>query len=289
MAAYWRCSGDGDFVRRRWRNVLAALEWIDRYGDRDDDGYIEYQTKSAQGLGNQCWKDSWDGVQFSDGRLPYLPIATAEIQGYVYDAKLRIGRTGGKRSWETERPRPGSGARHSELFERFNRDFWSEARGGYYVIGLDGDKQQIDSMTSNMGHLLWSGIVPEERARIVRDHLMSDDMFSGWGVRTMSRRDAGYNPIGYHMGTIWPHDNSIVAQGLARCGFRDEANRIAMAQLEAASYSSYRLPEAFAGLNRALARFPIPYPTACSPQAWATGAPFVFLQVMLGLDARNGR
>ena len=204
-----------DFVRRRWGNILAALEWIDRYGDRDNDGYIEYQTKSSQGLGNQCWKDSWDGVQFSDGRLPYLPIATAEIQGYVYDAKLRVAELAGNLMGDGE-----TAARLTqeaeELFERFNRDFWTEARGGYYVIGLDGDKQQIDSMTSNMGHLLWSGIVPEERARIVRDHLMSDDMFSGWGVRTMSRRDAGYNPIGYHTGTIWPHDNSIVAQGLAR-------------------------------------------------------------------------
>jgi glycogen debranching enzyme len=286
MAAYWRCSGDGEFVRRRWGNIMAALEWIDRYGDRDNDGYIEYQTKSSQGLGNQCWKDSWDGVQFSDGRLPYLPIATAEIQGYVYDAKLRSAELAENLMADKETAgRLRSEAR--ELFERFNRDFWSGARGGYYVIGLDGDKQQIDSMTSNMGHLLWSGIVPEERARIVRDHLMSDDMFSGWGVRTMSRKDAGFNPIGYHTGTIWPHDNSIVAQGLARYGFRDEANRIAMAQLEAAAYSGYRLPEAFAGLARGLARFPVPYPTACSPQAWATGAPFVFLQVMLGLDARS--
>ena len=288
MAAYWRCSGDRGFVRERWPNVLAALEWIDRYGDRDGDGFVEYQTKSAQGLGNQCWKDSWDGVQFSDGRIPYLPIATAEIQGYVYDAKLRIAELA-----ETLMEDRETAARlrneAQQLFERFNRDFWSEERGGYYVIGLDGDKQRIDSMTSNMGHLLWSGIVPEDRARIVRDHLMSDDMFSGWGVRTISRKDAGYNPIGYHVGTIWPHDNSIVAQGLARYGFRDEANRIAMAQLEAAAFSSYRLPEAFAGLDRRLARFPIPYPTACSPQAWATGAPFVFLQVMLGLNARNGQ
>ncbi|MGH2590281.1 MAG: amylo-alpha-1,6-glucosidase, partial [Actinomycetota bacterium] len=160
---------------------------------------------------------------------------------------------------------------------------------GYYVIGLDADKRRIDSMTSNMGHLLWSGIVPNERAAVIAGHLMSDAMFSGWGVRTLSDEDAGYNPIGYHCGTIWPHDNAIVAMGLERYGFRDEANRICMAQLEAAGFSEARLPEAFAGLDRVRGSFPVPYPTACSPQAWATGAPFVFLKVMLGLDARDGK
>jgi glycogen debranching enzyme len=144
-------------------------------------------------------------------------------------------------------------------------------------------------MTSNMGHLLWSGIVPRERASNVAERLMSTAMFSGWGVRTLSAEDAGYNPIGYHVGTVWPHDNAIVALGLARAGFRDEANRIVLAQLEAASFSNFRLPEAFAGLERSLGRFPVPYPTACSPQAWATGAPFTFLSVMLGLDAVDGR
>ena len=155
-------------------------------------------------------------------------------------------------------------------------------------MGLDGDKRPIDSMTSNMGHLLWSGIVPDDRARRVAGQLMSDAMFSGWGIRTLSTDDRGYNPIGYHTGTIWPHDNSLVALGLARAGFRDEANRIALAQLEAASFTDYRLPEAFAGFERWVSRFPVPYPTACSPQAWATAAPFVFVQAMLGLEARDG-
>ena len=143
-------------------------------------------------------------------------------------------------------------------------------------------------MTSNMGHLLWSGIVPEERARLVAGALMSDAMFSGWGVRTLSTDDRGYNPIGYHIGTIWPHDNAIIALGLARAGFRDEANRITLAQLAAAAFTGYRLPEAFAGFERWVSRFPVPYPTACSPQAWATAAPFVFVQAMLGLEARDG-
>ena len=287
MSAYWRWTGDDAFVRARWPNVLAAIGWIDRFGDRDGDGFVKYQTRSQQGLGNQCWKDSWDGVQFADGTIPYLPIATAEIQGYVYDAKLRVAEMA-----ERLLPDPALAERlrgeATALRERFDAAFWSASRGGYYVLGLDGDGRQIDSMTSNMGHLLWSGIVPEDRAAIVARHLMSDAMFSGWGVRTLSNADAGYNPIGYHVGTIWPHDNAIVAQGLARYGLREETNRICMAQLEAAAHSDLRLPEAFAGLRRDAARFPVPYPTACSPQAWATGAPFAFLAAMLGMEIRDG-
>src|ERR671910_373646 len=287
LSEYWRFTGDDAFVRTRWHNVLAALAWIDRYGDRDGDGYVEYQTRSSQGLGNQCWKDSWDGVQFADGSIPHLPIATAEIQGYVYDAKLRVAEL-------ARRLMLGDGlaerleGESASLRARFNEDFWSDERGGFYVVGLDGDKRQIDSLTSNIGHLLWSGIVPDERAPLVAEHLTSGRLFSGSGVRTLSTEDRGYNPIGYHVGTIWPHDNAIVALGLARTGFRDEANRIALAQLEAASFNGFRLPEAFAGFERWISPFPVPYPTACSPQAWATGAPFVFIQAMLGLDARDG-
>jgi glycogen debranching enzyme len=287
MSAYWRWTTDDQFVRARWPNVLAALRWIEEHGDRDGDGFIEYQTRSPQGLGNQCWKDSWDGVQFSDGRIPYLPIATCELQGYACDAKLRVAELAERLMDDAEL----AGRLRSEaavLRDRFNETFWNDARGGYYVVGLDGDKCPIDSMTSNMGHLLWSGIVPEERAGAVARQLLSDTMFSGWGVRTMSNEDAGYNPIGYHVGTVWPHDNAIVALGLERYGFRDEANRICLAQLDAAGFSGFRLPEAFAGLHRRFGRFPVPYPTACSPQAWATGAPFVFLKVLLGLNAIDG-
>jgi glycogen debranching enzyme len=287
MSAYWRWTSDDQFVRARWPIILGALRWIDEHGDRDRDGFIEYQTRSSQGLGNQCWKDSWDGVQFSDGRIPYLPIATCELQGYAYDAKLRVAELAERLMNDAEL----AGRLRSEaatLRDRFNEAFWSDARGGYYVVGLDGDKRPIDSMTSNMGHLLWSGIVPEERAGVVAGHLLSDAMFSGWGVRTMSNEDAGYNPIGYHVGTVWPHDNAIVVLGLERYGFRHEANRVCLAQLDAAGFSGFRLPEAFAGLHRRFGRFPVPYPTACSPQAWATGASFVFLKVLLGLNATDG-
>ena len=244
MSDYWRFSGLDAFVRARWHNVLAALGWMDRHGDRDGDGYVEYQTRSSEGLGNQCWKDSGDGVQFADGSIPHLPIATAEIQGYVYDAKLRVAELARKVVGDAE-----LAARleleASDLSRRFDENFWSEERGGYYVVGLDGEKRRIDSMTSNMGHLLWSGIVPDRRAQVIAGQLMSEGMFSGWGVRTMSVEDRGYNPIGYHTGTVWPHDNAIVALGLARYGFRDEANRIAQAQLEAAAFTGFRLPEAF--------------------------------------------
>ena len=287
LSDYWRITGDDAFVLARWRNVLAALGWIDRYGDRDDDGYVEYQTRSSQGLGNQGWKDSWDGIQFADGTIPHLPIATAEIQGYVFDAKRRVAEFARKLAGD-EALAERLELEADELSRRFQRDFWSDERGGYYVVGLDGDKRQIDSMTSNMGHLLWSGIVPDERAPVVARHLMSDALFSGWGVRTLSTHDRGYNPIGYHAGTVWPHDNAIVALGLSQAGFRDEANRIALAQLEAASFTGFRLPEVFAGFERGISRFPVPYPTACSPQAWATGAPFLFIQAMLGLAPSDG-
>jgi glycogen debranching enzyme len=225
-------------------------------------------------------------VQFSDGSLPYLPLATCELQGYVYDAKLRTAELADGPLGD-----PPLAARlraeAAALREQFNNDFWIDERGGYYAIALDGDKKRVDSMTSNMGHLLWSGIVPDDRAEIVARQLMSDTMFSGWGVRTLSTQDSGFNPIGYHLGTVWPHDNSIIALGLARYGYREEANRIALAQIEAASYTGYRLPEVFSGYPRSVSRFPVPYPTACSPQAWATGAPLVFMRTMLGLEARD--
>ena len=287
LSEYWRWTGDTALVRRLAPNVQAALEWIDRYGDLDGDGYVEYRTRSRQGLGNQCWRDSSDGIQFADGRIPYLPIATCELQGYVYDAKRRVAELADGPFGDTAlavRLR----AEASDLRERFNRDFWVESRGGYYAVGLDGDKNQIDSLTSNIGHLLWSGIVPEDRAGLVVRQLMSESMFSGWGVRTLSTQDRGFNPIGYHLGTIWPHDNSLISMGLAQYGYREEANRIAIAQIEAASHFAFRLPEAFSGYPRSVSRFPVPYPTACSPQAWSTAAPLALLRAMLGLNARHG-
>ena len=287
LSEYWRWTRDDEFVVSLRDNALAALRWIDEHGDLDGDGYVEYATRSSQGLGNQCWRDSWDGIQFADGTIPPLPIATCEIQGYVYDAKQRLAELAdGPLADPALATRLRAEAK--ALQERFDRDFWIDERGGYYAIGLDGDKRRIDSMTSNIGQLLWTGIVPQERAGVIAAHLMSDALHSGWGVRTLSTDDRGFNPIGYHLGTVWPHDNSIIAMGLARYGFRDEVNRIAMPLLEAAAFSGYRLPEAFSGYERSVGRFPIPYPTACSPQAWATGTPVALVRAMLGLDAVDG-
>ncbi|MFL5685576.1 MAG: glycogen debranching N-terminal domain-containing protein [Chloroflexota bacterium] len=288
LSEYWRWTRDDDLVVSLKDNALAALRWIDESGDLDGDGYVEYATRSAQGLGNQCWRDSWDGIQFADGAIPPLPIATCEIQGYVYDAKLRLAEL-------ADGPMADSALatvlrkEATVLQEQFERDFWIDSRGGFYAIALDGDKRQVDSLTSNIGQLLWSGIVPKERAGIIAGQLMSDALNSGWGVRTLSTDDHGFNPIGYHLGTVWPHDNSLIALGLARYGFRDEANSIATALLQASTFSNYRLPEAFAGYERSTSRFPIPYPTACSPQAWATGAPLALIRAMLGLNAVDGK
>ncbi|MEO3770680.1 glycogen debranching N-terminal domain-containing protein [Micromonospora sp. B9E7] len=287
LSEYWRWTGDDALVQRLRPNAEAALRWIDDFGDRDGDGYVEYGTRSHDGMRNQCWRDSPDGVQFADSTLPTLPVATCEIQGYTYDAKIRAAELADG-PWADPALARRLRAEAADLRKRFNRDYWLPTRGGYYAIGLDAEKRPIDSITSNMGHLLWSGIVPPDRAEAVARQLMSDEMFSGWGVRTLSTEDLGYNPIGYHLGTVWPHDNSIIAAGLARYGYRDEANRIAMAMLEAAAHFEYRLPEAFSGYDRSLGRRPVPYPTACNPQAWASGAPLLFLRTMLGLDVSDG-
>jgi glycogen debranching enzyme len=288
LSEYWRFTGDGATCTELKRAALAALEWIDRHGDRDGDGYVEYDTRSPEGLENQGWRDSWDGVVFRDGSLPTRPLALCEIQGYVYDAKLRLADIADQ-VWSDP---DLSGRLRSEaqgLAERFNRDYWTDERGGFYVIGLDGEKNQVDSKTSNMGHLLWSGIVPQERAEKIVQQLFADSMFTGWGIRTLSTENAGYNPIGYHRGTVWPHDNAIISVGLARYGYRDKANQLATAMFEAAAFTNYRLPEVFAGFPRSDGPFPVRYPTACSPQAWATAAPFLWLRTMLGMEPEDGK
>ncbi len=288
LSEYWRWTHDDETVRHLRDNALAALNWIDEYGDRDGDGYVEYATRSPEGLGNQCWRDSPDGVCFADGRIPVLPLATCDLQGYTYDAKLRMAELFDgplDNPVLAQRLRDEAGT----LRERFNRDFWIEERGGYYAVALDGDKNQVDSKTSNMGHLLWSGIVPPERADAVVRQLMSPDMFSGWGIRTLSREERPYNALGYHLGTVWPHDNSIAVLGLARYGYRAEANRVSLAMFEAAEQFGHRLPEALSGYARERLIFAVPYPTACSPQAWAAGTPLALIRAMLGINPVDGR
>jgi glycogen debranching enzyme len=284
---YERFTGDGDRVRRLEPNARAALAWIDEYGDRDGDGYVEYERRNAEtGLENQCWKDSWNSIMFADGTLAKLPRATCELQGYVYDARRRCARLA-RELWSDEALAAKLEGQAEQLKRSFNEDFWLEDRG-YYALALDGDKKQVDALTSNIGHLLWSGILDDERAARVAATLLDERLFSGWGVRTMAEGSGGYNPIGYHQGTVWPHENSLIAAGLRRYGYDDEAATIALAILEAAQYFLGRLPETFAGYPRTLTEYPVEYPTACSPQAWATGAPLLLLRVLLGLEPENG-
>jgi glycogen debranching enzyme len=280
---YERWTGDTQLVRELEPNARAALAWIDSWGDRDGDGYVEYERRNTEtGLENQCWKDSWDSIRFADGSIAKGPIATCEIQGYVYDAKVRTARLA-REVWGDSELADRLEREANDLKRRFNDDFWIEGRG-FYALALDGQKKPVDSLTSNVGHLLWSGIVPEERAEQLAKHLVGYPLFSGWGVRTMAEGEGGYNPIRYHNGTVWPHDNSLIAQGLARYGFREEAAKISLATLEAATFFRYRLPEVFAGYRRGRTSFPVEYPTASSPQAWATGTPLLLLRVLLGLE-----
>ncbi len=275
-------SGDFSLLRELKKEARAALAWIDDYGDQDSDGYVEYKKRSSLGLDNQCWKDSSNSVQFADGRLAEPPIAAAEVQGYVYDAWSRLSGVVGE-AWGDEELASSLHGKAAALKERFNRDFWSD-KGRFFVQALDGEKQRVDSMTSNMGQLLWTGIVDQVKAKPVVNHLMASAMWSGWGIRTMSSTSGGYSPIEYHNGTIWPHDNSLIIAGLVRYGFKVQAAQIISAQIEASKYFSNRLPEAFAGYDRKETTFPVDYPTACIPQAWAAAAPLLFLRSMLGLE-----
>ena len=277
-----RWSGDADLVRELEPAARAALAYLDEYGDVDGDGYVEYQRAQDTGLENQCWKDSWDSIRFADGTIAKGPIATCEIQGYVYDAKVRIARLA-REVWGDVALAERLEREAAELRDRFDRDFWLPDRG-HYALALDGGKRPVDSLTSNIGHLLWSGIVPDDKAEALARLLVGERLFSGWGVRTMAVGEGGYNPIRYHNGTVWPHDNSLIAAGLARYGFRDEAAAIAFATLEAATFFRHRLPEVFAGYRRGRTGFPVEYPTASSPQAWATGAPLLLLRTLLGLE-----
>ena len=282
LSEVWLWTDDRGLVRDLREPALRALEWIDRYGDRDGDGFVEYERRATTGLENQSWKDSHDSQRFADGRLAQPPIAPCEVQGYVFDAKRRVAEIA-REVWRDRELADRLEREAAELQRRFDDAFWIDERGGYYALALDGDKQQVDSLCSNVGHLLWSGIVPDHRVPAIVDALMGDELWSGWGVRTMSSADAAYNPLSYHNGTVWPHDNSLIAQGLARHGHWQEAWRIVQRIVEVAAHFDRQLPEVFAGLRRSETAFPIAYPNAARPQAWAAGAPVLLLQVLLGL------
>jgi glycogen debranching enzyme len=261
----------------------AALAWITDYGDRDGDGYVEYQRTTDRGLQNQGWKDSWDSMRFADGSLAATPIALCEVQGYVYGAM--IARSHCATEAGDDALAASLNARAADLKRRFNEDFWVDtADGGYFALGLDRDKRKIDGIGSNMGHCLWTGIVDEEKAPHVARVLLSDGMFSGWGVRTLSAANAGYNPISYHCGSVWPHDNAITAAGLMRYGFADEAHQVMRGMVDASRFFGDLLPELFAGMPRDGLSFPVSYPTSCSPQAWAAASPLLFLRTLLRFE-----
>jgi glycogen debranching enzyme len=284
----WRWTDDIALVRNLKDPALAALRWIDEFGDRDGDGFVEYQKRNDHGLDNQSWKDSGDSQRFRDGTLANPPIAPCEVQGYVFDAKRRMAEIA-REVWRDRALAERLEHEGDELRERFDNAFWVDDRGGYYALALDGDKNRVDALCSNIGHLLWSGIVPPQRVDAIVDQLMGDDLWSGWGVRTMSTADAAYNPLAYHNGTVWPHDNSLVAWGLARYARWPEAQRIIQRMLSAAAHFGYQLPEVFAGMRRSETPFPIAYPTAARPQAWAAGTPVLLLQILLGLQPDRRR
>nr|MBA3653925.1 amylo-alpha-1,6-glucosidase [Actinomycetota bacterium] len=258
-----------------------AIEWIENYGDRDGDGYVEYQRSSDRGLQNQGWKDSWDGVRYANGDIARAPIALGEVQAYVYSAYLA------RVHFATEAGDMAMASLYREkaadLKRRFNADFWLPDKG-WFAVGLDQDKRPIDSLASNMGHLLWAGIVEPELAAEVADRLSGPELFTGWGIRTLGRTMGGYNPISYHCGSVWPHDNAIAVAGLMRYGFVEQAQRIMMAMIDAAMTQGGRLPELFAGLDRHEFPTVVSYPTSCSPQAWSAASPLLFLRTMLRFD-----
>ena len=287
LSEVWRWTDDPALPLELEAAARRALAWIDGPADRDGDGFVEYERRSSHGIRNQTWKDSEDSLAFHDGTLALPPIAPMEVQGYVYDAKLRTAEIA-REIWRDDALAEKLENDAADLRRRFDETFWLEDRG-FYALGLDREKRRVDSLTSNLGHLLWSGIVPEHRRDAIADLLMADALWSGWGVRTMAVGEGAYNPLVYHDGTVWPHDNSLVAWGLAQSGRPNDAGRILEAMVEAAAHFDYRLPEVFAGFSRQDTAFPVVYPTASSPQAWAAGTPVLLLQAVLGLVPDRSR
>jgi glycogen debranching enzyme len=276
-------TGDTKLVRDLEHQARAALNWIDEYADLMGNGYVSYKRRNEKtGLENQCWKDSWDSISYKSGEIPGFPRATCELQGYAYDAKMRGARLA-RLVWKDPEYADKLEREAADLKRRFNRDYWVED-GEYFALALDKDGKQVDALSSNNGHLLWSGIVDKSKAKAVAANLMGPRLFSGWGTRTLAEGEGRYNPIGYHVGTVWPFDSSFVAWGLRRYGFKKEAAQIAAGILDAAECFHGRLPEAFGGYAREVTKYPVQYPTACSPQAWSTGAPLLLLRTMLGLE-----
>jgi glycogen debranching enzyme len=276
-------TADRDFLQGLWANILAALNWISEYGDVDGDGFVEYQAKSSRGLIQQGWKDSHDAVFYADGHIAEPPIALCEVQGYVYAAQLagaKLARAFGSPDFAERLEQQAK-----ELKAKFNRDFWDEELGTF-ALALDGSKKPCRVKTSNPGHCLFTGIASSGHAARVAESLVGNELFSGWGIRTLGSSETRYNPMSYHNGSVWPHDNAIAASGLARYGFHNEAMKVFGAFLDVSEVMDLRrLPELFCGFHRrSHSEGPTLYPVACSPQAWAAGAVYLFLGATLGLQ-----
>jgi glycogen debranching enzyme len=286
LSELWRWTGDDGIVLELEQAARRALNWIDSFGDRDGDGFVEYLRRASHGIDNQNWKDSYNSMVFHDGSLAHAPIAPVEVQGYVYDAKVRMAELA-RRVWRDEATAVRLEAEAATLRERFDAAFWLPERG-WYALGLDADKRPIDALASNMGHLLWSGIVPDNHVAEVAARLTSGPLWSGWGVRTLAADEPAFDPLEYHNGTVWPHDNSLIALGLAQAGRRAEAELVVRALLDAAPFFEYRLPELFAGGERLGDEAPGVVPTSARPQAWAAGTPLLLLRAQLGLEPDPG-
>jgi glycogen debranching enzyme len=278
---YVERTDDWETMEALWPAVQAALLWIDGFGDPDRDGFVEYRSATAQGLANQGWKDSQDAVFHADGRLAEGPIALAEVQGYVYAAKRAIARYARRAHMDEEARRLEADAEH--LAMHFEAAFWCPELETY-ALALDGDKQPCRVRTSNAGQVLFTGIARPDRAAKVAAGLMGPRFFSGWGIRTVAKGEARYNPMSYHNGSIWPHDNALIALGLARYGLKGSVEHLFKGLFDAATYMELRrLPELFCGFQRQRSRGPTLYPVACSPQAWASATPFSLIEATLGL------
>ncbi|MGS2617209.1 amylo-alpha-1,6-glucosidase [Micromonospora sp. LZ34] len=279
---YERWSGDAELVRRLRHPARMALDWIDEYGDLTGDGYLRYQTRNPRaGTVNQCWKNSPDAIVDRNGRLAELPRATCELQGYVYDAKRRGARLA-REFWGDPEYADRLERQAAQLKQRFNRDFWLPNRG-YYALALGPDGEPVDALSSNIGHLLWSGIVDDAHAGAVAEHLLGPEMFSGWGVRTLAAGQRPYNPVGSHVGAVWPSDNALVAAGLRRYGCDAQAARITAGIFEMATTLGGAVPEVIAGYPREQTKYPVQLPSAGRPQSWSSGAVLMLLATMLGL------
>ncbi len=283
--AYFRRTGDGELIEKIWPNIELALQWMDEYGDCDKDGFIEYSSKSPKGLVNQGWKDSNDAVFHADGSLAEGPIALCEVQGYVYAAK----RAGAELAAATGRAEMALALleQSKKLRRQFEKAFWVDEISTY-ALALDGEKKPCKVRTSNAGHCLMAGIASRDRATRVADTLLGEDFFSGWGIRTVSSKEARYNAMSYHNGSVWPHDNALIARGFMRYGLRDVAAQILAGMLDASRFVELaRLPELFCGFARRPGEGPTLYPVACAPQAWAAAAAFALIEACLGITLRG--